>query len=111
MGCVVGFLLVLGISQLWEWLWIWWLRPKTRALRYDLVLLRGSPEDLEQLLRYVRLTSESKELLIVDDGLEGEAKNFCRQLCAMEPQLHFLNSEEAKMLIFPENNLERMAKK
>lgn len=111
LGCVIGFLLILGISQLWEWLLLYWLHPGREFLRYELIPLKAAPGNLEQLLRYVRLTSEKKEVLIVDVGLEADSRELCRHLCAIEPELHFLNSEEAKMLIFPENNLERMAKK
>lgn len=102
LGCILAFLLILGISQLWEWLLLWGLRPKKEFLRYEVIPLKGSVQDLEQLLRYVRLSSVRREVLVVDVGLEEESRELCRQLCAVRPELQFLNSEEAKMLIFPE---------
>jgi len=107
LGVVLAFLLILGISQLWEWLLLWGLRPKKEFLRYEIIPLKGSVQDLEQLLRYVRLSSVRREVVVVDLGLEEESRELCRQLCDLYSELQFLNSEEAKMLIFPENDLER----
>ncbi len=107
LGCVIGFLLILGISQLWEWLLLYWFHPKEAPLRYEVIPLKGSPQELEQLLRYVRLTSERKEVMVVDVGMDTDSKQLCRHLCAIRPELHFLSNEQAKMLIFPENDLER----
>lgn len=107
LGCIIGFLLILGISQLWEWLLLYWFHPREAPLRYEVIPLKGSVQDLEQLLRYVRLTSEGREIVVVDAELDHDSRELCRHLCAMQPELHFLNMEQAKMLIFPENNLER----
>lgn len=103
----LGFLAILGLAQLWEWLLLCWLRPKESILRYDVLVLKGPVDNMEQLLRYVRLSSERRELLIVDAGLDADSAALCRHLCAMEPELHFSGAEQAKMLIFPENKLER----
>ncbi len=78
---MTGFLLILGVATLWEWLQLHWSRPKLPLLRYEVIPLGGDLENGEQLLRYVSLCAGERRILFLDNGLSPESRElFLRQL-------------------------------
>ena len=102
--CLCGFLMILGLAQLWEALLLWWYRPKLPLLRYEVVPLSGQVENGEQLLPFLRLTTAGRQLLLLDFGLDSQSRNLLRQLCS-EQGACFLTPEEAEELLFEANDL------
>lgn len=97
--CLTGFLLILSLSQLWEWFLLFWNRPKAPLLRYTLIPLSGSVENMEQLLRYIRLTCAGSQVLLLDRGMDYASRELCRHFCRGEGFLRLLTEEEVKKLL------------
>ena len=104
--CIAVFLMVLGAAQLWEFLILWLCRPKVPLLRYELVPLSSSAEDLELLLQYVELSSSASKVLLWDEGLSEEGRELCRRICQEHSGLFLVSKEEALSMIFPQKELE-----
>ena len=66
--CIAVFLMVLGAAQLWEFLILWHCRPKVPLLRYEIIPLSGSTDELQLLLQYVEQKPASPEGLTVNRG-------------------------------------------
>lgn len=104
--CITGFLLILGAAQLWEYLILWLCRPKIPLLRYEIIPLSGSTDELELLLQYAELSSSASMILLLDQGLSESGKRLCRRFCEEHSGLRFVTEEEAQNLIFTRNPLE-----
>ncbi|MBQ8599357.1 MAG: hypothetical protein IJ411_04495 [Oscillospiraceae bacterium] len=104
--CITGFLLVLGLAQLWEVILLRWYCPKLPLLRYELIPLSGSVENMEQLLRYVELSSAGTVVLFVDRGLDYASRELCRHFCQQSEGMLLLTEQEVQAMIFAQNDLE-----
>ena len=104
--CILGCLVALGLSQLWEGLLFWGLRPKSLPPRYMLLPLQGAVEEPEQLLRYVRFEAGEQRLVLVDCGLDEASRILCQAFCRQHPGLQLLSPQEALDWIFGPGALE-----
>lgn len=103
---ITGFLVVLGLAQLWELILLRWYRPKLPLLRWELIPLSGSVENMEQLLRYVELSSAGTAVFFVDQGLDYASRELCRHFCQQTEGIYLLTEQEAQTMIFAQNDLE-----
>ena len=104
--CFTVFLLILGAAQLWELLVLLLYRPKTGFLRFEIVPLEGSVDNLELLLQYVELTSSAAEVLLLDRGLGEEERKLCARFCDKHCGFCLVTEEDVKTMIFPQKELE-----
>ncbi len=104
--CITGLLLVLGAAQLWEMLILWLCRPKVPLLRYELIPISAPSDELELLLQYVELSSSASTVLLLDQGLSEEGKQFCDHFCEEHGTLLLVTEKEAWEMIFPQKELE-----
>lgn len=104
--CIAGFLMVLGAAQLWELLILRFCRPKVPLLRYEIVPLSASTEELELLLQYVELSSSASQILLLDQGLSNEGRRLCCRFCEEHSGFLLVGTEEARNMIFAQNPLE-----
>ncbi len=97
---LTGFLMILGVATLWEWLLLYWSRPKLPLLRYEVIPLSGNLENGEQLLRYIALTAGERQVLFLDNDLTPESRElFLRQLEAY-PAMELCDPPKLWKLIF-----------
>ena len=96
----------MGLAQLWEVILLRWYCPKLPLLRYELIPLSGSVENMEQLLRYVELSSAGTVVLFVDRGLDYASRELCRHFCQQSEGMLLLTEQEVQAMIFAQNDLE-----
>ena len=106
--CISGFLMIAGLATVWEWLLLYLNRPKWPLLRYEVVPVSGTAEEMEQQLRYLLLTRGARQLILLDGGLDEEGKELCGRFCR-ESGFLLLQEKELASAIFPENDLEDVA--
>ncbi len=104
-----GFLMILGLASLWEWLLLRWSRPKLPLLRYELIPLSGKLEDSEQLLRYISMGAGERQIIFLDNGLEQSSSQQLMSMMEAYPYMKLLDAVDFWKLIFRENNLEEEA--
>ena len=105
--CVSGFLMIVGLSTVWEWLLLLIHRPKLPLLRYELIPLGGKVENIEQLLQYISLSCGGRVPVLLDLGLDDESWELCRRFCWQKSVL-LLKPQELQTMIFPEKELEEV---
>ena len=97
---LTGFLLILGVAQLWEVVLLRWYRPKLPLYRRELIFLSASAGTVEQQLHYISLTSAAMEIVLVDAGLSEEARELCLHFCEEHGAFRLMSEEQAKREIF-----------
>ncbi len=105
--CISGFLMVMGIAAVWEWMLLFFHRPKMPLLRYELVPLGGKVENMEQLLQYISLNCGDRIPVLLDLGLDDESWELCRRFC-WQKNILLLKPKEMQTMIFAENELEEV---
>lgn len=100
--CLMGLLMILGLSQIWEWFLLYFLSPKIPLLRYSIIPLSGDLENAEQLLRYIKITSVGNVTILLDEGLSEESREIAEILIAQQPELLLVNKQELQSIIFNE---------
>lgn len=105
---VVGFLMILGIVQLAEYVLLFWNRPKLGLRRYTVVPLAGEIENMEQLLRYIRLVANWEDgeslILVLDQGMDDNSRELCRCFCRHYPEVRLMSPEETAALVLGKEN-------
>ncbi len=104
-----GFLMILGLASLWEWLLLRWSRPKVPLLRYELIPLSGKVENAEQLLLYISIDAGERQIIFLDNGLEQSSRQHFLSMMEAYPYMKLLDAVDFWKLIFRENNLEEEA--
>ncbi len=96
--CFGGFLMILGIVQLTEFILLFWNRPTWELARYLTVPLSGHVENMEQLIRYLRILTQwedgRSEIFLLDIGMDDESREVCSLYCEQNEELHLVSAQQ-----------------
>ena len=97
---IMLILAVVGACWLGGMLAVWWNRPRGTRRFWTVLPVQGVPEDGEQLLRYVRWAARwsagTDQAVLLDVGLEPEARAILEELCRREPGAEVLDLEQLR---------------
>lgn len=103
---LVGFFVILGLAHFWESVLLLCWRPKTEWLRYELIPIQGSVDNVEQLCRYAEYSSSSHAVVFVDRGLDYASRELFCTFCRKHEGVFLLTEADVRQMIFMEKSLE-----